>query len=68
MQSDGEGDVGKGAAFLSATHVLCVLASDRGGLKGCRGLFPLRISFVLDLCHVLPGSYRQTSKVYVETL
>ncbi len=53
---------------LSATHVLCVLTSDQGGLEGFRGLFPLRISFVLALRHVLPGSYRPTSKVLVETV
>lgn len=53
--------------FLSATHVLCVLSSDRGGLEGFGGLFPLRISFVLALRYVLPGSYWVTSKVLEET-
>lgn len=48
---------------LSATHVLFVLTLNRGGLEGFRGLFPLRISLVLTFCHVLPGSYRLTSKV-----
>lgn len=38
-----------------------------GGLEGFRGLFPLRISFTLFLCCVLPASYRPTSKVSVET-
>lgn len=50
--------------FLSAAHVLWVLASARGGLEGFRGLFPLSISFVLASCHLLPGSYRLTSKVF----
>lgn len=39
-----------------------------GGLEGFRGLFPLRISFVLVFCYILPWSYQPTSKVLVETV
>lgn len=47
--------------FICRTRVL---TSDWGGLEGFRGLFPLRISFVLARRHVLPASYRPTSKLF----
>ena len=42
---------------LSAAHVSLCPRIGSGGLEGFRGLFPLRISFVLALCHVLPASW-----------
>lgn len=70
MQSDGEEDVGEGAGFFfffRSAHFFVSSHHIGEGLEGSRGLFPLRISFVLGLRHVLPASYGPTSKVWVET-
>lgn len=66
MQSDGEGDVYKGAGFY-LPRSLCPLIGSRR-FRGLQGSFSIKDIIRLALCRVLPGSYRLTSKVLVETL